>query len=176
MFYACRHNLPCNSQYMSNNCSKLFQVVSFDGSTTIEELVQSLTKKLSMRDSSQSGFALFTDDPGLYDGEHYLQSHIKVSHFISCLVLMMFKWVLGKKLYFIILINSILFIDASEIPRLWLRQSLPSLFSPTCRKAKFRKKNSINSNKFLHNFHLLESSFTCHGLWASDLDPRNSLV
>ena len=36
-----------------------------------------------MRDSSQSGFSLFTDDPGLYDGEHYLQSHIKVCDVIS---------------------------------------------------------------------------------------------
>lgn len=74
-----------------------------------------------MRDSSQSGFSLFTDDPGLYDGEHYLQSHIKVSHVISCVVLMLFKWMLSKILYFFNVINNILFIDASEIPGLYLR-------------------------------------------------------
>lgn len=56
----------------------IFQVVSFDGSTTVEELLHSLTKKLSMRDSNQSGFALFSDDPCIIEGEHFLQSHIKV--------------------------------------------------------------------------------------------------
>ena len=42
-------------------------------------------------------------------------------------------------------------------------------FSLTCPKAKIRKKNSIYSNKFFHNFHLSKSSFTCSGLWASGL-------
>ena len=31
---------------------------------------------------------------------------------------------------------------------------------------------SIDSNKFFHNFHLSESSFTCHGFWASGLPWR----
>ncbi|VDI62691.1 Hypothetical predicted protein [Mytilus galloprovincialis] len=60
-----------------------YQVVSFDGSTTVEELLHSLTKKLSMRDSNQSGFALFSDDPCIIEGEHFLQSHIKVCDVIS---------------------------------------------------------------------------------------------
>ena len=48
-------------------------------------------------------------------------------------------------------------------------QSLLNFFSPTCPKAKYRKKNSIYSNKFFRNFHLSESSFTCPGLRASEL-------
>ena len=36
-------------------------------------------------------------------------------------------------------------------------------FSPTCLKAKFRKKKKIYSTKFFHNFHLSDSSFTCPG-------------
>ena len=44
-------------------------------------------------------------------------------------------------------------------------QSLPSFFSPTvlARKPNLEK-NYIYSNKFFHNFHLSESSFTCAGL------------
>jgi hypothetical protein len=42
----------------------------------------------------------------------------------------------------------------------------------TCPKAKFRKKKSIYSNKFFHNFHLSESSFTCPRLRASGLAQR----
>jgi len=44
------------------------------------------------------------------------------------------------------------------------------IFSPTCPKAKFRK--NFYSNKFFHNFHLFESSFTCPRLWASGLERR----
>jgi hypothetical protein len=51
-----------------------------------------------------------------------------------------------------------------------LKQSLPQFFSPTCPKAK--EKSSIYSNKFFDNFHLSESSFTCHGLPASGLTRR----
>ena len=52
-----------------------------------------------------------------------------------------------------------------------LLQSLPSFFSPTCSKAKFRE-IFIYSNTFLHNFHLSESSSTCPGLRASGLAWR----
>ena len=42
--------------------------------------------------------------------------------------------------------------------------------SPTSPEAKFRRrKKSIYSSKFFHNFHLSESSFTCPGLQASGL-------
>jgi hypothetical protein len=36
-------------------------------------------------------------------------------------------------------------------------------------KSQMLKKKSIYSNKFFHNFHLSESSFTCPKLWASGL-------
>ena len=44
--------------------------------------------------------------------------------------------------------------------------SLPYFFSSTCQNAKYRKKIYIYSNKFIHNFHLSESSFICPRLWA----------
>ena len=55
-----------------------FQVVSFDGSTTIHEFLQSLNKSISMRDCLLSGFSLFTDDPASQELEHCLKSHLKV--------------------------------------------------------------------------------------------------
>ena len=57
----------------------MLQVVSFDGSTTVQEFLYSLHKTVMMRDGSQSGFSLFTDDPGGADVEHCLQVHLKVS-------------------------------------------------------------------------------------------------
>ena len=44
--------------------------------------------------------------------------------------------------------------------------------STTCPKAKIWKKNYIYSNKFFHNFHLYDSSFTCPMLQASGLERR----
>uniref|UniRef100_A0A0L8GJ61 MyTH4 domain-containing protein n=1 Tax=Octopus bimaculoides TaxID=37653 RepID=A0A0L8GJ61_OCTBM len=55
------------------------QVVSFDGSTTVTELLQSLQKTLYIRDIKESGFALFTDDPTGQDIEHCLPPQVKVS-------------------------------------------------------------------------------------------------
>ena len=57
----------------------VLQVVSFDGSTTVQEFLYSLHKTVMMRDGSQSGFSLYTDDPGGADVEHCLQVHLKVS-------------------------------------------------------------------------------------------------
>ena len=54
------------------------QVVSFDGSTTVLEFVQSLTKMIGVRDPAQSGFALFADDPSGSGLEHCLEGHLKV--------------------------------------------------------------------------------------------------
>ena len=54
-----------------------------------------------------------------------------------------------------------------------LYQSLSQFISPTCPKAKFRKFSIYNyANKFFHNFHLSESSFTCSGLRSSGLAQR----
>ena len=52
-----------------------------------------------------------------------------------------------------------------------------NFFPPTCPKAKFGK-NSIYSNKFFHNFHFSESSFTYPGLRASgnDLISENKML
>ena len=57
------------------------QVVGFDGSTTIEEFMSSLNHEIGCRDSQQSGFALFSDDPIEKDLEHCLNQSAKV-HFI----------------------------------------------------------------------------------------------
>ncbi len=56
-----------------------FQVVSFDGSTTVLEFLQSLNKAITMRDCALSGFSLFTDDPAGQELEHCLKGHLKVS-------------------------------------------------------------------------------------------------
>ncbi|XP_013383364.1 pleckstrin homology domain-containing family H member 2-like [Lingula anatina] len=60
-----------------------YQVVSFDGSTTVEEFLWSLNKELGMRDVASSGFALFSDDPTGADFEHCLQTHVKICDVIS---------------------------------------------------------------------------------------------
>ncbi|XP_033105384.1 pleckstrin homology domain-containing family H member 1-like [Anneissia japonica] len=61
----------------------LYQVVSFDGSTTVRELITTLNQQIGMRDTEQSGFALFTDDPSGRDAEHCLQGSVKVCDVIS---------------------------------------------------------------------------------------------
>ncbi len=55
------------------------QVVGFDGSTTVSELLETLNQQVGMRDCEESGFALFTDDPAGRDVEHCLQNSVKVS-------------------------------------------------------------------------------------------------
>jgi len=52
--------------------------VSFDGSTTVSEFLVSLEKSIGVRESSVSGFALFSDDPTSTGVEHYLQTDAKV--------------------------------------------------------------------------------------------------
>ncbi|XP_069117939.1 pleckstrin homology domain-containing family H member 1-like isoform X2 [Argopecten irradians] len=60
-----------------------YQVVSFDGSTTVQEFLLTLSKAICVRDVSQSGFSLCTDDPCSSDIEHCLQSSIKICDVIS---------------------------------------------------------------------------------------------
>ncbi|UYV83518.1 PLEKHH1 [Cordylochernes scorpioides] len=43
--------------------SVLVQVVGFDGSSTVRELVERLAAEICMTEPAQSGFALFKDDP-----------------------------------------------------------------------------------------------------------------
>ncbi|KAL0170390.1 hypothetical protein M9458_034986, partial [Cirrhinus mrigala] len=48
-------------------------VVGFDGSTTVEEFLNTVNQRAGMRKPQISGFALFTDDPSGKDLEHCLQ-------------------------------------------------------------------------------------------------------
>lgn len=54
------------------------QVVSFDGSTTVEEFLSTLSSELSCREPAVSGFTLFSDDPIEKDMEHHIKSDKKV--------------------------------------------------------------------------------------------------
>lgn len=56
----------------------LTQVVGFDGSTTVEEFLLTLTQRIGVRRPRLSGFALFTDDPSGKEPEHCLQPSAKV--------------------------------------------------------------------------------------------------
>ena len=58
-------------------------MVSFDGSTTVMEFIQSLNKMIGVRDPAQSGFALFADHPTGTGVEHCLEGHLKVSCSLS---------------------------------------------------------------------------------------------
>lgn len=53
-------------------------MVGFDGSTTVEEFLNTLNQRISVRKPQLSGFALFTDDPSGKDLEHCLQPSAKV--------------------------------------------------------------------------------------------------
>ncbi|XP_049943352.1 uncharacterized protein CG43867 [Schistocerca serialis cubense] len=60
-----------------------YQVVSFDGSTTIEEFVGTLNQEIGCRDVAHSGFTLFSDDPIEKDLEHYVDLQAKLCDVIS---------------------------------------------------------------------------------------------
>ncbi|MPC85208.1 uncharacterized protein E2C01_079972 [Portunus trituberculatus] len=60
-----------------------YQVIGFDGSTTIEEFLSSLNHEIGCRDVQQSGFALFSDDPIEKDLEHCLNRNAKLCDVIS---------------------------------------------------------------------------------------------
>lgn len=55
------------------------KVVSFDGSTTVEEFLSTLSGELSCREPAVSGFTLFSDDPIEKDMEHHIKSDKKVN-------------------------------------------------------------------------------------------------
>ncbi|XP_053553811.1 pleckstrin homology domain-containing family H member 1 [Bombina bombina] len=75
------HSLPFSIPVHFMNGT--YQVVGFDGSTTVEEFLQMLNQDTGMRKSCHSGFALFTDDPSGRDLEHCLQGNIKICDVIS---------------------------------------------------------------------------------------------
>lgn len=60
-----------------------YQVVSFDGSTTIEEFLCTLSQEIGCRDASHSGFTLFSDDPIEKDLEHFVELNAKLCDVIS---------------------------------------------------------------------------------------------
>ena len=53
-------------------------MVGFDGSTTIGEFVQTLNQEIGCRDVSQSGMALYSDDPFQPEQRHLLLTDAKV--------------------------------------------------------------------------------------------------
>ncbi|XP_072121133.1 pleckstrin homology domain-containing family H member 1 isoform X2 [Mobula birostris] len=75
------HSLPFSIPVHFMNGT--YQVVGFDGSTTVEEFLNTLNQEIGMRKASQSGFALFTDDPSGKDLEHCLQGTVKICDVIS---------------------------------------------------------------------------------------------
>ncbi|XP_054827182.1 pleckstrin homology domain-containing family H member 1 isoform X2 [Eublepharis macularius] len=75
------HSLPFSIPVHFMNGT--YQVVGFDGSSTVEEFLQQLNQETGMRQSSLSGFSLFTDDPAGGDLEHCLQGHMKICDVIS---------------------------------------------------------------------------------------------
>ncbi|XP_062253908.1 pleckstrin homology domain-containing family H member 1 [Platichthys flesus] len=75
------HSLPFSIPvHFTNNT---YQVVGFDGSTTVEEFLNTLNQRIGMRKPQLSGFALFTDDPSGKDLEHCLQPSAKICDVIS---------------------------------------------------------------------------------------------
>ncbi|CAH1262661.1 PLEKHH1 [Branchiostoma lanceolatum] len=75
------HSLPVSIPVHFLNGT--YQVVGFDGSTTIEEFLRTLNTEIGTRDCSLSGFALFTDDPSGREIEHCLQASVKLCDVIS---------------------------------------------------------------------------------------------
>ncbi|NXQ93669.1 PKHH1 protein, partial [Sagittarius serpentarius] len=60
-----------------------YQVVGFDGSSTVDEFIQRLNQETGMRKPSHMGFSLFTDDPSGRNLEHCLQGNMKICDVIS---------------------------------------------------------------------------------------------
>ncbi|GLV35231.1 uncharacterized protein CBL_01620 [Carabus blaptoides fortunei] len=60
-----------------------YQVVGFDGSTTIEEFLTTLNQEIGCRDSAHNGFTLFSDDPIEKDLEHFIDHQSKLCDVIS---------------------------------------------------------------------------------------------
>ncbi|XP_020655592.3 pleckstrin homology domain-containing family H member 1 isoform X3 [Pogona vitticeps] len=75
------HSLPFSIPVHFMNGT--YQVVGFDGSSTVNEFLQHLNQETGMRRSSLSGFSLFTDDPCGGDLEHCLQGSMKICDVIS---------------------------------------------------------------------------------------------
>uniref|UniRef100_A0A8C8R9A0 Pleckstrin homology, MyTH4 and FERM domain containing H1 n=1 Tax=Pelusios castaneus TaxID=367368 RepID=A0A8C8R9A0_9SAUR len=75
------HSLPFSIPVHFMNGT--YQVVGFDGSSTVDEFLQRLNQETGMRKSTHTGFSLFTDDPSGRDLEHCLQGNVKICDVIS---------------------------------------------------------------------------------------------
>uniref|UniRef100_A0A8B9G3H5 Pleckstrin homology, MyTH4 and FERM domain containing H1 n=1 Tax=Amazona collaria TaxID=241587 RepID=A0A8B9G3H5_9PSIT len=75
------HSLPFSIPVHFMNGT--YQVVGFDGSSTVDEFVQQLKQEIGMRKPSHMGFSLFTDDPSGRNLEHCLQGNMKICDVIS---------------------------------------------------------------------------------------------
>ncbi|KAK2533274.1 Plekhh1 [Columba livia] len=75
------HSLPFSIPVHFMNGT--YQVVGFDGSSTVDELIQQLNQETGMKKPSHMGFALFTDDPSGRNLEHCLQGNMKICDVIS---------------------------------------------------------------------------------------------
>ncbi len=63
--------------------NETYQVVGYDGSTTVREFSEELSKLIGVRPGEQSGFALFSDDPIEVGVDHALHADDKVCDVIS---------------------------------------------------------------------------------------------
>ncbi|NXI97312.1 PKHH1 protein, partial [Psophia crepitans] len=75
------HSLPFSLPVHFMNGT--YQVVGFDGSSTVDEFIQRLNQETGMRKPSHMGFSLFTDDPSGRNLEHCLQGNMKICDVIS---------------------------------------------------------------------------------------------
>ncbi|XP_055572991.1 pleckstrin homology domain-containing family H member 1 [Falco cherrug] len=75
------HSLPFSIPVHFMNGT--YQVVGFDGSSTVDEFIQRLNQETGMRKPSHMGFSLFTDDPSGRNLEHCLQGNMKICDIIS---------------------------------------------------------------------------------------------
>ncbi|XP_048804067.1 pleckstrin homology domain-containing family H member 1 isoform X2 [Lagopus muta] len=75
------HSLPFSIPVHFMNGT--YQVVGFDGSSTVDEFIHRLNQETGMRKPSHMGFSLFTDDPSGRDLEHCLQGNMKICDVIS---------------------------------------------------------------------------------------------
>ncbi|NWQ68818.1 PKHH1 protein, partial [Neopipo cinnamomea] len=75
------HSLPFSIPVHFMNGT--YQVIGFDGSSTVDEFIQQLNQETGMRKPSHMGFSLFTDDPSGRNLEHCLQGNMKICDVIS---------------------------------------------------------------------------------------------
>ncbi|OWK53550.1 Pleckstrin y domain-containing family H member 1 [Lonchura striata] len=75
------HSLPFSIPVHFMNGT--YQVVGFDGSSTVDEFIQRLNRETGMRKPSHMGFSLFTDDPSGRNLEHCLPGNMKICDVIS---------------------------------------------------------------------------------------------